>query len=141
MEGASPLGPSTAHFIPSTNQKKLSICWFHFIPLVEWKGIEQIDIITVILANLKAEMNKLEENNEMEFKLIWMKWNCLMKVVKWSRKDELARQPIQLSLFPCTPALPNGPDEEREKELTGIAAEDSAIKFINSSFSSINSFL
>ena len=98
-------------------------------------------IITVILANLKAEMNKLEENNEMEFKLIWMKWNCLMKVVKWSRKDELARQPIQLSLFPFTPALPNGPDEEREKELTGIAAEDSAIKFINSSFSSINSFL
>ena len=80
-----PANNSTS-FTNSIQQKRKVNFLFYFIPLIhlwiDWDEIKK-DIITVILANLKAEMNKLEI-------IDGMLMESMIESLEWTAEDELA---------------------------------------------------
>ena len=81
----------------------------------KWSEINEKNIITVILANLKAEMNKLEI-------IDGMLMESMIESLEWTAEDELEPLAIQQTSFLFFSALPNELKEEMEL-LTALAAQ------------------
>ena len=86
----------------------------------KWSEINEKNIITVILANLKAEMNKLEI-------IDGMLMESMIESLEWTAEDELEPLAIQQTSFLFFSALPNELKEEIKKELTGIGAQENVL--------------
>ena len=84
-------------------------------------GLIKKDIITVILANLKAEMNKLEI-------IDGMLMESMIESLEWTAEDELEPLAIEQTSFLFFSALPNELKEEMEL-LTALAAQGNSPAF------------